>query len=238
MTGTCKHIFRFRPFRICNNDAGLRVNTDSVLLGAWTPAANPARILDAGTGNGLLALMVAYKYPGATVDAVDISSRALALARLNMDMNPSLARRIRLFRKDLKMFQPDDTYDMIISNPPYFDGTPPPDGLRQTARQEGAAFIHALFHLAGRHLYRDGKLYLLWPTGRRHELLDTGYRNRLFPAAEVVLRDHPQAKTKRSLWEWTPRYTRHFRREEFILFRPDGQRTGAFDRLVKNWYLT
>jgi len=216
----------------------LRVNTDSVLLGAWTPAGNPARILDAGTGNGLLALMAACKYPDATVDAVDIASRALALARLNMDMNPALARRIRLFRTDLKMFQPDHLYDMIISNPPYFDGTPPPDDLRRTARQAGESFIRALFELAGRHLSRDGKLYLLWPAGRRHELLDTGYRNRLFPAAEIVLRDHPQANVKRSLWEWTPRLGRHYRREELILFRPDGQRTGAFDRLVKNWYLS
>lgn len=98
----------------------MKVGTDGVLLGAWTPVNNSRRILDVGTGTGLIALMLAQR-SAAMIDAVDIDELACEEAKFNFEQS-IWSDRLRIFFSDFRLFAelPSEFYDLIVSNPPFF----------------------------------------------------------------------------------------------------------------------
>lgn len=121
-------IFRFKQFEIKQAISAMKVGTDGVLLGSWTnTTAEESRILDIGTGTGLLALMLAQRCPNATIHAVEIEPNAANEATLNANNSPWF-QRIEIFEQPFQQFalqkaQTQQKYDLIVSNPPYFNGT-------------------------------------------------------------------------------------------------------------------
>lgn len=121
------NFFRFKQFTVFQNESVLKVSTDSVLLGAWVPNSDYQKVLDVGTGTGLLALMIAQRFPQATIDAVEIDAEACKIANKNFHLS-SFGKRIRLFETGIQKFAekyPENSYDLIISNPPYFENQKP-----------------------------------------------------------------------------------------------------------------
>ena len=121
------NFFRFKQFTVFQNESVLKVSTDSVLLGAWVPVGNYQNILDVGTGTGLLALMMAQCFPQAIIDAVEIDAESCKIAKKNFHLSP-FSKRIRLFETGIQEFAkkyPENSYDLIISNPPYFENQMP-----------------------------------------------------------------------------------------------------------------
>ena len=112
--------FEFKLFRIEQHKAAMKVGTDGVLLGAWTPVEEAKRILDIGTGTGLIALMLAQR-SAATVDAVEIDELACGEAKFNFEQS-AWSDRLRVFHSDFHLFanKPCEPYDLIVSNPPFF----------------------------------------------------------------------------------------------------------------------
>lgn len=151
-------IFRFKQFELQQRDAAMKVGTDSVLLGCLTPHRSPARILDIGTGTGLLALMMAQRFADARIDAVELDRMAAAEARGNME-NAPWSDRLQLFEGSIADFVSEEPYDLIISNPPYFSAgnqTPIDDPQRSKARHNDTLppdmfmqHVSALLHATG-----------------------------------------------------------------------------------------
>jgi len=116
--------FRFKQFTIFQNDNVLKVSTDSVLLGSWVPSDYYTKILDIGTGTGLLSLMLAQRFPKANIDAVEIDLEACRIAKENFHLSP-FTKRINLYCNSIQYFAKNiykkQPYDLIISNPPYFN---------------------------------------------------------------------------------------------------------------------
>jgi len=112
--------FEFKQFRIEQHKAAMKVGTDGVLLGAWTPVNDARRILDVGTGTGLIALMLAQR-SAAKIDAVEINESACEEAEFNFAQSP-WNDRLKVFYTDFQVFAnlPPDPYDLIVSNPPFF----------------------------------------------------------------------------------------------------------------------
>ena len=113
----------------------MKVGTDGVLLGAWASTERCQRILDVGTGTGLIALMLAQRST-ASLDAIDIDLDACLQARENIAKSP-FANRIQVYQTSLSEYMPDENikYDLIVSNPPYFiDSLKCPDTKRNLAR--------------------------------------------------------------------------------------------------------
>jgi tRNA1Val (adenine37-N6)-methyltransferase len=110
----------------------MHVNTDSVMLGAWAKknVREPSRILDIGTGCGILALMMAQRFREAVIDAVDIDDESVAEAAENATRS-TWAGRINVSRCDFSTFIPSAPYDLIISNPPYFSQSMLPENKRR-----------------------------------------------------------------------------------------------------------
>jgi len=112
--------FEFKQFRIEQEKAAMKVGTDGVLLGAWTPVNDALRILDVGTGTGLIALMLAQR-SNARIDAVEIDKLACEEAEYNFAQSP-WNDRLTVINTDFQMFAnlPFEAYDLIVSNPPFF----------------------------------------------------------------------------------------------------------------------
>ena len=142
----------------------MKVGTDGVLLGAWaTVRASDRRMLDIGTGTGLIALMLAQRAPQARIAGIDIDE--VAEARANADASP-WGGRIEMVRRPVQTFAPDERFDLIVSNPPFFDGTLPcPDAGRTTARHAVRLTFEELRDAAVRLLAPEGRFAVVLPTG-------------------------------------------------------------------------
>jgi tRNA1Val (adenine37-N6)-methyltransferase len=128
--------FRFKQFTVRQGGAAMKVGVDSVLLGAWACVDHAVHILDVGAGTGLLALMMAQRFPGALIDAVEIDKDAHRQAIDNVTNSP-WSMRIRVICDDFIHYaeQCPLRYNLIISNPPYFTASlKPADAKRNVAR--------------------------------------------------------------------------------------------------------
>ncbi|MFZ1749714.1 MAG: methyltransferase [Saprospiraceae bacterium] len=118
-----KTVFRFKQFDIIQLVNIMKVNTDGILLGAWSQIEGKKNILDIGTGTGLIALMLAQRTIGATVTGIEIDLPSAEEAALNMS-NSRFGGRLNCIHTSIQDFARDDTskFDLIVSNPPFFSG--------------------------------------------------------------------------------------------------------------------
>ena len=146
----------------------MKVGTDGVLLGAW--AEGGARILDVGTGTGVVALMMAQRYADARVVAIDIDEGAVGQARQNVESSP-FAGRVAVIREAVQ--QHAGRYDAVVSNPPFFiDSLGAPDERRSMARHARTLGYGELMEAAWRLLTDDGELSVIVPFDYRRRMED------------------------------------------------------------------
>lgn len=159
-------VFRFKQFELKHGGSGMKLTTDSLLLGAWVePAIPPRTIVDAGSGCGILALMCAQRFTQARITAIDISPDAFAESCDNFTASP-WSDRLSAVNSDIEAWadKHDDTVDLIICNPPYFTETlRSPDAARADARHAGTLSAENIIALAARLLSPDGTLALVIP---------------------------------------------------------------------------
>lgn len=142
----------------------MKIGTDGVLLGAWADIEGDSRILDVGTGTGLIALMLAQRNASAEIVGVDISHEAIEEARDNF-LNSPWAKRLSLTEGDVCSFESNEKFDHIVSNPPYFvDSLHSPDSLRTMARHTSSLKFEDLVTSAVRLLRPGGRLSVILPT--------------------------------------------------------------------------
>lgn len=153
----------------------MKVGTDGVLVGAWAALrGDERRVLDIGTGTGLIALMLAQRAPGAFVTGIDIEP--VDQARENADASP-WGGRIRFVQQPVQTFEAAEGFDLIVSNPPFFvDSLASPDAGRTLARHAVELPFGALCDAAVRLLVPGGRFALILPTaeGARFEALCRG----------------------------------------------------------------
>ena len=155
--------FRFKQFAVEQDDVAMKVGTDGVLLGAWANSDNAKRILDIGTGTGVIALQMAQRNSQAQISAVEIDETAAHRARANFDLSP-WAERLTVEQTAVQEFAPAEKFDLIVSNPPYFvDSLLPPDAKRSTARHTHDLTFEELDNAVCRLLSESGKFALILP---------------------------------------------------------------------------
>lgn len=157
-------MFRFKQFTVCDERSAMKIGTDGVLLGAWADIEGDSRILDVGTGTGLIALMLAQRNASAEIVGVDISHEAIEEARDNF-LNSPWAKRLSVTEGDVCSFESNEKFDHIVSNPPYFvDSLHSPDSLRTMARHTSSLKFEDLVASAVRLLRPGGRLSVILPT--------------------------------------------------------------------------
>ena len=163
------NFFQFKEFRVIQEKAAMKVGIDSVLLGAWACFDGAGRILDIGTGTGLLALMAAQRSQ-ATVDAVELEPEAALDACANFN-NSGWQSRLNLYICAIQSYEPDVCYDHIISNPPFFENSSKSvDAKRTTARHSDTLTLSELLKKAVSMLNENGKISLILPVDKEERL--------------------------------------------------------------------
>ena len=109
--------FQFKQFAVNQTDVAMKVGTDGVLLGAWVDVAKVERVLDIGTGTGVIALMMAQRSEAQTIVGVDIDLQATQCAAMNFNDSP-WADRLQALHTSVQEYD-GGTFDLVISNPPY-----------------------------------------------------------------------------------------------------------------------
>lgn len=163
--------FTFKQFHVEHDRCAMKVGTDGILLGAWAPLGKARRILDIGTGSGLIALMLAQRsHADCRIDAVELDKHAAQQARENVAASP-WPLRVTIIESAIQGYQADP-YDLIVTNPPYFvAGQSFRDPARAMARHTGALDSHALLAACNRLLAPDGQVALVVPTAMADEIL-------------------------------------------------------------------
>lgn len=156
--------FQFKQFTVWHDKCAMKVGTDGVLLGAWASVHEARRILDIGTGTGLIALMLAQRtLPNASIVALEIDEAAVVQAKENIDRSP-WKDRIEVVQADFADYHPAEKFDVIVSNPPYFvSSLNCPDQQRNTARHNSALTYDKLLEGVAGLLSKDGLFSMVIP---------------------------------------------------------------------------
>ena len=154
--------FHLKQFSIEQDSCAMKVTLDACLFGALCDVKNSQRILDIGTGTGLLALMSAQGST-AKVDALELDEKACEQAQQNI-INSQFSKRIQVIHQDIKQFSCAAPYDTIICNPPFFsDHLKGPNAKRNQARHNDRLSFDDLCISMSKHLSKDGKAWVLLP---------------------------------------------------------------------------
>ena len=166
--------FRFKQFTVEQERAAMKVTTDACLFGAWTArdlrsSHGIEHIADIGTGTGLLSLMTAQQTT-ADIDAIDIDHAAAEQAKSNVEASP-WAERIRVFTGDAREYTFPRQYDVIISNPPFYENElSSGNNQKDMAHHDKGLRMNELLDIIARNLKENGRFYLLLPFKRYAEI--------------------------------------------------------------------
>ena len=222
----------------------MKVTTDACVFGAWvsqllTKDNTFKNILDIGAGTGLLSLMVAQKNPFAKITAIEIDEQSAQQARENIADSP-WTDRITIINSDLRTWPTNDRFDIIISNPPFYDNDLKSDDEKKNIAHHGSELsLPDLMNFMGKQISRDGAFFLLLPSKRWKTALSQLKKNKLEPSTIVHLKqteNHNEFRIlvqgKRSSESPNPK----FNEEEFVIKREDNYTT-EFINLLKDYYL-
>lgn len=228
--------FRFKQFNIYHDRCAMKVGTDGVLLGAWSDFSNTRRILDIGTGTGLIALMAAQRTSDAQITAIDIDEKAVGQAQENIQASP-WKDRVEAKLQDICTYMEEGLFDSIVSNPPYFvDSLKCPDSQRTTARHTDTLDARRLLEKVKRLLTPDGRFSLIIPSDQTAELLRIAEEHQLYPSRLTQVITRPGLLPKRSLVEFrnTPQ---NCREDELVIELERHVYSEDYIALTREFYL-
>jgi tRNA1Val (adenine37-N6)-methyltransferase len=198
--------FQFKEFRIRQERSAMKVGTDGVLLGAWTSLSHhPDTILDIGAGTGLIALMLAQRSAAETIDAVEAEGAAFEECVENFEASP-WGDRLFCYHTGFADFaeEIEDRYELIVSNPPYFESqVASPDPARDRARQLAALPFEVLLDGVGKLLAPKGRFSVILPFAAEAAFIKEAGSAGLYPSRRTRVKGNPTAPVKRSLLEFT-----------------------------------
>jgi len=188
-------MFQFKRFVVEQDLCAMKVGMDGVLLGAW--ALGGKRILDVGTGTGLIALMMAQRYQESVITAIDIDEGAVRQAKVNVERSPFS---YQIIIKQEAVQEHEGVYDSIVINPPYFiDSLNAPDQQRNIARHTDTLSYAELMQAAYRLLADDGEFSVIVPFDYKRRMEDEATFVGFFPHQVVGVRTVERKPPKRYL---------------------------------------
>ncbi|MFN3271524.1 MAG: tRNA1(Val) (adenine(37)-N6)-methyltransferase [Cloacibacterium caeni] len=158
--------FRFQKFDILQHENVFRVGTDGVLLGALCQVENAQKILEVGTGTGLISLMLAQRNANAEITALDLNEDAVKLAHENFK-NAPFSERLNVFHQDFKIFESQKEYDFVVCNPPFFEENNSVKDI--LARQQVELTFRNLIEKASKILSSEGIFSVIIPSESAQE---------------------------------------------------------------------
>lgn len=231
-------VFHCKQFSISQDRTAMKVGTDGMLLGAWTEVHAGDRVLDIGTGTGLLAMMMAQK--GAVhIDAVEANPEVAEQAKENVQASP-WPDQIAVYPTRIQEFDPAQAnpYDLIICNPPYFSQGPnSPDAPRDWARSGKFLPTSDLLTVIRKWLTPNGRASLILPVEVRAAMEQQAGIYGLFAHRVLMVRPKPAKAVHRILLELRRGFPTNVDQQELTIRDSNGNYTAAYRALTQDFYL-
>ena len=231
--------FRFKQFVVDDATSTMKVGTDSVLLGAWAGLENSRKILDIGTGCGLLALMAAQRSQ-AEIMAIDNDPAAIDSAKLNISLCP-WSKRIEVLHLSLQYYTENclpENFDFIISNPPFFiNSLKAPDAGRSNARHTDLLPFEMLAAASAKLLTPEGKLSLVLPVNECLIFSRIAEENGLYLHRKMMIIPKQGKPANRVLVEFGFMKNGEVKKTTLIIRDLTGEYSREYRELTKDFYL-
>jgi len=233
--------FQFKEFKIEQEKCDMKVCTDSCLFGAWIAdkiekkIIVPATILDIGSGTGLLTLMIAQKST-AQIDAVEINENAYLQASDNFKAS-NYRGRLQAFNTDVKDWIHNKKYDLIISNPPFFENDlQSKNRNKNIAKHHDGLTLKQLLDSIKSHLQTNGCFSVLLPFHRLAYFKDLASENGFYLKEELLVRQSPKHSPFRGILFFGTK-KENIISNELTIRAEDGHYSGVFSLLLRDYYL-
>ncbi len=231
-----ENYFDFKQFRIVQGEIGMRLSTDSVLLGAAVASHMPGTILDIGSGSGILSLMMAQYFPNAEITAIEIDSNAFAYTKQNVQNSP-WKNRITCVHNDFRLWQTDNKFDLLISNPPYFENdTLSPEKDKQIARQNTHLSYSELVFAAQKIMHSKSEFWCIVPYLKKDLLISAFMKYRMAPFYFMNIKSSPHKNFIRIILGFSPEI-RKVRVDELSIYNEKNEYSDYFKELTKDFYI-
>ena len=233
-------MFQFKQFTVQQDRCAMKIGTDSVLLGAWTPIENkPFSILDIGAGTGILSLMLAQKSAAEQIDSLEIDEDAYEQCVENFENSP-WSDRLFCFHAGLDEFieEPEDEYDIIISNPPFYSEDYKSDtSQRDLARFQDALPFEDLVEAADLLLSENGIFAVIIPFKEEERFIDLCAEVELFPVKVTRVKGSYTTPFVRSLLAFKRYELSVLEADELVIEINRHEYTDDYINLTKDFYL-
>lgn len=228
-------IFNFKKFSISQDRCAMKVGTDGVLLGAW--ANGGKHILDIGSGTGLLALMMAQRFPLSLVEGVEIDNKAALQSVENIAKSP-FSNRITIYNVALQNFKPTTPYDSIITNPPFFvNSLKSPISSRSVARHATNLSFADIFIFTSEWLTESGEISAIIPADLKEMFAEEAFIHGFFLTRQYGLKTVERRPVKRFLLAFSKCRPMLFDQQTVTLTDTKGKRSEWYQKLTKEFYI-
>ncbi|AZA87983.1 methyltransferase domain-containing protein [Chryseobacterium shandongense] len=225
--------FTFKQFVIQQSKEVFRVGTDGVLIGALANIENAFNILEVGTGTGLISLMLAQRNPEAQFLGIDINKDAAELTKFNFEKSPFFSR-LKNNHQDFKNFETDKKFDLIVSNPPYFEvsGSEKDKIARQTVELNFSQLISKSSML----LSKNGVFSVILPAEIGNDFIAIAIENGMFLIRKINIKGIENSKVKRLILEFSLS-EKDLIESEFIIEKSPRQYSDQYLELTKEFHI-
>jgi tRNA1Val (adenine37-N6)-methyltransferase len=242
----------FKRFTVLDEKCAMKIGTDAVMLGAWASpqfTKKQFQIADIGSGSGVVALMLAQRFPNSLITAVEVEPLAVEQSRDNFKNSPFDSRLLCVeesFQDWANRSENVSSFDLVVSNPPFFHGKPKsPFHARNLARHDDYLNISDLFEGADKVLSREGVFGLVWPVEREEDLMAAATNHNFYLIRKCIIRPTPQHEAVRFLVEFSREITvgkpdSQVSQTEFILETGVGKGrnfTSQYNEFMKEFFL-
>ncbi|MDF2158820.1 methyltransferase [Algoriphagus sp. CAU 1675] len=228
--------FQFQQFRVEQDRCAMKISTDAVVLGALAKTDNPRRILDIGSGTGVIALMLAQRFHEAQITAVELDMEASAQAEENFK-GSVFRNRLELWQGRIQDFKSSDSFDLIVSNPPYFpDHLKSSDPKRNQALHTDELPFGELIAQVDELLSEEGEFWLILPPRQMLDFENLAKDFGLFPSQQYRMQDSPNKPVHRIIasFSWKKQEIQAF---NFFIKENSGEFTLFYKDLISGYLL-
>ncbi|MAZ96701.1 MAG: tRNA (adenine-N(6)-)-methyltransferase [Flavobacteriales bacterium] len=232
--------FQMKQFTVEHDNCAMRVNTDGCLLGALAGEDEAPHkiqhILDIGTGSGVIALQMAQRFEDAFIDAVEIHGPSAKQASKNFMLSP-WSNRMICYHEPLQEFESGSDYDLIISNPPYFENGPTKsDGGVANARHALTLDFNSLIEHTSRLLKDSGSFWCVLPAERAENMIDAAIEENMHPSHIYFIKPKMNREANRLILKFTKEKKEETDKKELVLYDSPQQYTHEARELLAPFY--
>lgn len=230
-------VFKFKEFEVNQEGCAMKINTDGVLLGSLVEAGYPVRILDVGSGTGVIAMMLAQRFPDALVDAIDIDEVAFLRSEENF-MKSRFADRMTAYCGDFETLESSNRYDLIVSNPPFYINTlHNPDQRKRLARHTDLDFFKRLIRFSKERLVEGGSLQLILPTDLSEDIKAYTDSEELSLTRVINVQSFSETETIRKVLTFSKAKNGSQQCRNFVIYHQKGIYSQDYRSVLKPFFL-